>query len=243
MKVSRRHPTTALAALAAVSVFTAMSLFAHTSWGQERAQKFPIKPAPQQPAPKPAEKKDPSPSQVQAAPASTLDPEMELKKVEALIGVNDKNADAYFTRACLFELKGDNQRAAADYSRAIELDKGMKDALYNRGLLFARMKRFEEALKDLSELIRLDPSAPDALCNRGSVYFQTGKMDLALADYNAGLKIAPGDPDLLYNRALVYLAKGDKEAATQDLRKSAGLQHDKTRKEFPELAPQHPLPR
>ena len=58
-------------------------------------------------------------------------------------------------------------------------------------------------------------------------------MDLAVADYSAGLKIAPGDADLLYNRALVYLAKGEKEAAAQDLKKSAGLYHDRTRKEFP----------
>ena len=68
-----------------------------------------------------------------------------------------------------------------------------------------------------------------------------GKMDPAIADYGAGLKVNPNDADLLYNRALAYLAKGEKEAASQDLRKSAQMFHDRTRKDFPELAPQAPI--
>lgn len=253
MKISGAVTTGGFAAVAALFLFISLNLPAHTSWAQEKI-KQPITQKPAAlPGPKPVEKKDPGPAPVQSAPASpaqaqsppsspaaTLDFELEMKRIEALIRVNDKNGEAYFNRACLYELKGDTQKAVEDYSKAIAIDKGMKDALYNRALLFSKGKKYEEALKDLSEVIKLDPSALDALCNRGSIHFQTGKMDLAVADYSAGLKIAPGDADLLYNRALAYLAKNEKEAAAQDLKKSAGFYHDRTRKEFPELSPQPP---
>jgi tetratricopeptide (TPR) repeat protein len=195
-----------------------------------------------QPAPAvaPSEKKEAAPPQVQPAPAVAIDFEAELKKLEALIQQNDKNASAYFNRAWLYEHKGDTQSAIKDYSKAIELDKGMKDAFYNRGLIFTRMKKFDEAIRDFSEVMKLQPSASDAYCNRGNIHFHMRKLDLALDDYNAGLKTNPEDGDLLYNRALVYLARGEKAAAAEDLKSSAQRFHDKTRKEFPELAPPPP---
>jgi tetratricopeptide (TPR) repeat protein len=170
----------------------------------------------------------------------SVDFELEMKKLESLLSLNDKNADAYYNRGWLYEYKGDMPRAVQDYSKAIELDKKMKDAYYNRALALARMKKFEEALKDLSEAVKMEPASTDAICNRGSIHFQMGKLDLALADYEAGLKINPNDPDLRYNRALVFLAQGNKAAAGEDLKKAAQIFHDKTRKEFPELAPQVP---
>jgi tetratricopeptide (TPR) repeat protein len=206
------------------------------SWGGEKIIKLPIqKPASHPPA-KPSEKPEAAVPPVQTPFAVTVDFELEMKKVEALIRVNDKSAEAYFNRAWLYQYKGDMQKALQDYSKAIELDKGMKDALYNRGVLSAGMKKLEEALKDFSEVIRLDPSAADAYCNRGNIHYRMGKLDLALADYSSGLKADPHEADLFYNRAIVYLAKGDKSSATEDLKNSARLFHDRTRKEFPELA-------
>ena len=88
---------------------------------------------------------------------------LEMKKLEALIQLNDKSAEAFFNRARLYEYKGDLQKALQDYGKAIELDKGMKDAFYNRGLVFARMKKYDEALKDFSEVLRIEPSADGCL--------------------------------------------------------------------------------
>jgi|GEM_PF-1059988 len=254
----------------AVFLFIAVFPLVPLCWGGEKIIKIPIQKQASQPSAKPVEKPGPAVSQpsdkpvakpqaalpqpsdkpaekpqapvppVQNRHAVTLDFELEMKRVEALIKVNEKNSDAYFNRAWLYEYKGDMQRALQDYSRSIELNKGMKDAFYNRGVVFSGMKKFEEALKDFSEVIRLEPAAADGYCNRGNIHFLMGKSDLAIADYNSGLQAAPNDADLLYNRAVAYLAKGDKAAAAEDLKNSARLFHDRTRKEFPELASQPP---
>lgn len=226
--------------ITAACLFTALFLCFPFCWGAEKAIKMPIqKQASQSPA-GPARKAEAPVPQGQTPPAATLDFELEMKKVEALIQVNDKNAEAYFNRGCLHVYKGDTQKALQDFSKAIELNKGMKDAFYNRGIVYLGMKKFEEATRDFSEVIRLEPTAADGYCNRGNIHFRMGKLDLALADYNSGLKADPQDADLLYNRAAVHFAKGDKAAAIEDLKSAGRLFHDKTRKEFPELASQPP---
>jgi tetratricopeptide (TPR) repeat protein len=234
-------------------IVTSLIIFVLSSppaWGQGQTYKGSIQKPSAQPPQKPAEKKDvketpraetptpPLPAPAKPAAALGLDFELEMKKLDSLLQLNDKNADAYYNRGWLYEYKGDPEKAAQDYTKAIELDKKLKDAYYNRGLLYARMKKYDEALKDFSEVIKQDPAAVDAYCNRGSVHFQMGKMDLALAEYEAALKISPNDADLYYNRALIYIAKGDKPKGMEDLKKSALMFHDKTRKEFPQLAPQ-----
>ena len=210
--------------------------FLSLSWGQGETFKAPIpKPSTQQPPAKVAEK-----SAAPAAPAKkgdALDFEFELKKINSLISVNDRNADAFFNRGWLYEHKGDLQLAEKDYSRAIELDGKNKDAYYNRGLLYARMKKHEEAIKDFSEVVKLDPGAADALCNRGSAQLQLGRIDLALTDFDAGLKTKPGDPDLLYNRGLAFIAKGNKSKAMEDFNKAAQAGHPKAKDQLKSPAP------
>ena len=210
--------------------------FLSLSWGQGETYKAPIpKPASQQPPAKEAEK-----SVAPAAPAKKADSfnfDFEMKKVNSLISASEKNADAFYNRAWLYEYKGDLQLAEKDYFRAIELDRKHKDAYYNRGLLYAKMKKYEEAIKDFTEVLKLDPNAADALCNRGSAQLQLGRIDLALADFDSGLKIKAGDPDLLYNRGLAFLAKGNKPKATEDFNKAAQAGHPKAKEQLKTPAP------
>jgi len=198
------------------------------SWAQGETFKAPIPKPSSRPAPAQEAVKSPAP----AAPSGTKDTlnfELEMKKINSLISVSDKNADAFFNRGWLYENKGDLQLAEKDYSKAIQLDKKHKDAYYNRGLLCIKMKKYEEAIKDFTEVVKLDPSAADALCNRGSAQLQLGRIDLALADFDAGLKIRSGDPDLLYNRGLAFLAKGNKPKAMEDFKKAAQAGHPKAK--------------
>ncbi len=205
-----------------------LSGFPPLVWGQGETYKAPIP----KPSGQPVPPKEPEKSAAPAAPAKKGDSinfEFELKKINSLLSVNDKNADAYFNRGWLYEYKGDLQLAEKDYSKAIELDKKNKDAYYNRGLLHTKMKKFEEAVKDFSEALNLDPNAVDAICNRGSAQLQMGRVDLALADFEAALRMKPGDPDFLYNRGLAFLAKGNKPKAMEDFNKAAQAGHPKAK--------------
>ncbi len=155
--------------------------------------------------------------------------EMEMKRLNNLITMDKKNADAFYNRGWLYEIKGDLEKAEKDYTKAIGVNKRHKDAYYNRGLVFIKMKKYEQAIEDFTEAIKLKPRSVDAYCNRGNANFELGKKDLALEDYNAALQIDPDDADLYYNRAAIHLANGEESQATLDLKKAAELGHNKAR--------------
>jgi tetratricopeptide (TPR) repeat protein len=155
----------------------------------------------------------------------TVDYEHEINRLNVLLKSDEKNTDALYNRAWLYERMGQLEMAEKDYTRVIQIDRQYKDAYYNRGVVYLKMKKYGEAVKDFSEVIGLQPGAVDAYCNRGNANLRLGKMDLALQDYDTAIKAKPDDGDLYFNRALVYLAKGAKSKAIEDFKKAAGRGH------------------
>ena len=153
----------------------------------------------------------------------------EMKRLNNLIKLDNKNADAFYNRGWLYASKGNLQMAEKDYSKAVEVNKKYGDAYYNRGLILVKMKKYDQAVRDFSEAIKLKSRSVDAYCNRGNAYYQLGKLDLAINDYGAALKIYPNDTDLIYNRAIVYLAGGEKKKAIVDFEKAAELGHSRAK--------------
>ena len=174
-------------------------------------------------------KPSPAPSPVEKAAPLTVDHELEMRKLNNLINMGSKDADAFYNRGWLHAYKEDPQMAEKDYTQAIGINTEYADAYYNRGLAYVRMKKYELAVADFTQAIKLNPRAVDAYCNRGNAKFQMGKIDLALRDLTAALKINPNDADVYYNRAVVYLAKGLKPKAMADFRKAASLGNNEAR--------------
>jgi tetratricopeptide (TPR) repeat protein len=164
-------------------------------------------------------------TEVTPAGGKTVDYDLELKNLENLIKLNDKNPDAYYNRGFIYQVKGELQLAENDYTKSIELNPKNEDAYYNRGLIYVKNQNYELAIKDFSEAIKIRPSAADAYCNRGNAYFQTGKIDMALTDYNEAVKLSPMDGDIYYNQGLAFLKQNNKEKAMNAFHTAAGLGH------------------
>jgi tetratricopeptide (TPR) repeat protein len=165
--------------------------------------------------------------------------ELEMRKLNNLINMGSKDADAFYNRGWLHAYKGDPQMAEKDYTQAIGINTQYADAYYNRGLAYVRMKKYQLAVADFTQAIKLNPRAVDAYCNRGNAKFQMGKIDLALRDLTAALKINPNDAEVYYNRAVVHLAKGLKPKAMADFRKAASLGNNEA-KRYLGMAPAKP---
>jgi tetratricopeptide (TPR) repeat protein len=180
-----------------------------------------------------SEKKNAGPPRNAGAKRSKeVDHQFELKRLNNLIEINPKNADAFYNRGWLYAYKGEEQAALDDYHKAIEIDAGHADAHYNRGLIFVNLKDYEKAVEDFSAAIRLKPHTADAYCNRGAAYFELGRLDLARQDYAAALKIDPKDADVYFNRAAVYQAMGESPKALADLQKAALLGHERAKQQL-----------
>ena len=80
--------------------------------------------------------------------AGSLDATIEL--CDQAISINPKYYLAYFQRAIAFELKGDLNKAIADYTMTIKLKSNNIQAYLNRGILFKKLKKTWAAFRDFN---------------------------------------------------------------------------------------------
>jgi len=87
--------------------------------------------------------------------------------------------------ASLTRKKNDYDRAIADYSEAIRLDRNYAFAFNNRGLAYATKGDYDRAIPDYNEAIRLNAKFATAFCNRGKAKLKindtSGNEDIAKA--------------------------------------------------------------
>ena len=82
---------------------------------------------------------------------------VDLKSANVLGDLSDaialapQNSYLYYNRANLYALRGDYQRAIADYSQALVLNQDLAEAYYNRGLAKIFAKHVAEGIEDLSK--------------------------------------------------------------------------------------------
>src|SRR6266481_6499268 len=70
----------------------------------------------------------------------------------------EKLAEAFNNRGVGYRLKGDYDRAIADYAQAIKLNGKLAAAFVNRGVAHDKKGDFDHAIQDYDQAIKLKPS-------------------------------------------------------------------------------------
>jgi len=84
------------------------------------------------------------------------------------------------------------KRAERQFSRALELDKGMEQAYLNRGILrYRELGDWAGAVQDFSTIIGQNPMHADAIFNRAMAYYHGGDYYDAAQNFAAYLQVAP----------------------------------------------------
>jgi tetratricopeptide (TPR) repeat protein len=82
------------------------------------------------------------------------------------------------------------EKAAACYSKAIELDPKNAMAWGKRGWIYhSKLRQHDKALVDYCEAIKLDPKFVQALIDRGLAYIELHQYDKALDDLNKAIEL------------------------------------------------------
>jgi tetratricopeptide (TPR) repeat protein len=140
-------------------------------------------------------------------------------------------ACTYYGRGLLYQLEGDNERAIADFTRAIGWMSTYGDAYAARGDAEEDSGQHEAAMRDYA-LAAANPShIPAALTERCWVRVLRGRpLPLALQDCNEALRTEPVDADprasvsALTARGFVYLRMANYPAAIADADASLKLE-------------------
>src|SRR6516225_7061937 len=135
--------------------------------------------------------------------------------IKAARDKGDKLAEAFNNRGVAYRLKGDYDRAIADYNQAIKLNAKFAIAYNNRGVAYDKNGEYDRAFLDYDQAIKLKPSA-EGYFNRGNAQLGKGHYDRAIDDCNQALRLMPNNAATLDSRAFIFLKMTHFDAAVSD---------------------------
>jgi tetratricopeptide (TPR) repeat protein len=140
----------------------------------------------------------------------------------------------YFARGKAWFIKGVDDRAIIDFSKAIVMVPFHQAALIFRATLYRENNEYDKALSDLSAVLEISPDDAVALNERGKIELATAEYEKAIADFSKVLEIEPDDEDdeIYQARSEAYLKLGRIEESKADALKSQSIKK-KARLIFP----------
>jgi tetratricopeptide (TPR) repeat protein len=133
------------------------------------------------------------------------------------IGINPRDAAAYYNRGVARWLLEDYHRALGDFRRALEISPGYERA--ERSLAQARefFNRLEATVRYYDRAIAISPAEVDLYYERGLAHWELGNYEEAVRDFTLIVKLSPGVEDGFVNRGGVRLSMKEYHAAIKDL--------------------------
>jgi len=150
------------------------------------------------------------------------DPREERKHLRELVELFPFRKEYHYELGEAYFHSADAEQAAAEYSKALDLDPEYPLAHNHLGFCFAWIGQHAKAEEHLQRYVRLDGTA-NAHDSLAAGYFFAGEYDKAQAAALAGLKLDP-KLDYLYGTvAKTYLARGNLDEALKNLDQQEAL--------------------
>ncbi|MBI4616644.1 MAG: protein kinase [Planctomycetes bacterium] len=131
-----------------------------------------------------------------------------------------RTAGDFYRRAIVSDYRGEDEKAMADYDRAIALDGAHVRALGMRALRRRDRGDVEGALADLERALAHAPGDATLLRRRGNTRLMANDLDGALADMDESLRVSPDSAETFHARAVVLVARGETARALSDVNRA-----------------------
>jgi tetratricopeptide (TPR) repeat protein len=123
-------------------------------------------------------------------------------------------------RACLkrgesYSIKGDNDKAIAEFTEATHLDPTFARPYSERGSLYDRMGKHDLAIADFTQVIKLGDEDRGYFI-RGLSHALHGQHDQAIADFTEAIRVNPNNTTAYSERGKSYRMKGKHDQAIAD---------------------------
>lgn len=148
---------------------------------------------------------------------------------EDVVQKSPENARAYNNLGYLLLEKGQGERAAGYFARALQLRPGYADARNNLGVAYYDLGYVDAAIEQFRMVtghVSSGPYAADARHNLGLAYIQKGLLDRAITEMSEALALTPGSAEIYNDLGMAYKEKGLPDKATECFERAVRLRPD-----------------
>ncbi len=103
----------------------------------------------------------------------------------------------------LYGRRGDLERSAKEFKKAIELQPNYADAYHNLGNTYQQMGKIDEATKNYQKAFELNPQLWQPCQNLAAIYFEQGNFAAAKEWMERAVAANPTDPNLQRNLEII----------------------------------------
>jgi tetratricopeptide (TPR) repeat protein len=119
--------------------------------------------------------------------------------------------------------RGDFERAAEEFKKAIAMKPNYADAYHNLANVYQGMGRIDEAIENYKKALQYNPRLWQSYNNLGAIYFNRGDAVLAEESFKKAIEIDPSNPEPQKNLGVVYFLMDEREKARMQLRRALEL--------------------
>ena len=116
-----------------------------------------------------------------------------------------------------------NDKALADFNKAIKINPKFSYAYINRGTIFLNQGNNKKALEDYNKALEIFPEHVNALINKGIIYRKESKLQEALKIFTQALLLKPNSIDALISRGTLYADLLNFDAAMADYNQAIAI--------------------
>ena len=149
-----------------------------------------------------------------------------LQASSEVLKLDPDSALTFVRRGHCWYMLGDDEKAIADFTRAIELEPKYEQAYLGRGDALFSSGQYDHAIADYDTVVKANPKAEGAHYMLGRCSYAKGEYDQAVADYDAALALHPNDTWSIAHRADALYAKKDFDAAIAGFDKATQIDRE-----------------
>ena len=148
---------------------------------------------------------------------NSLELDKALELISFLLSENENRAYFLYLKSKIYFLKGNNETALNEITKAIGNDLNNHKYYIERAIYYEEDENYIDALHDYNYAIKIDSLNPDNYYYRSTSHVAKEKYEEALDDYNTCIRINPDESKYYYYRSSLYSIMGNQLNALNDV--------------------------